>query len=214
MALSKIKTNIQKWETKGEPQANGSYKVRPMTAWLSSTGISHHDLLPHIPLLCLSANNSSPLQSLNSSSQLLRLPGDQHRGICVYGKDCLVLNPFRLPQVSCFTLRLKCFSSDSDNCPSVGIGSLLPFSHPPREGLVLLTLLFSPLVPSSYWVLCGSIYSFPLARYSCPLSAVVLHALLCLKVYFWWIHGDVLHVHLLLHHLVLPLVSLFLFEHS
>ena len=27
MALSEIKTNIQKWETKDEPQTNGSYKI-------------------------------------------------------------------------------------------------------------------------------------------------------------------------------------------
>ena len=37
-----------------------------------------------------------------------------------YGKDCLILVPFRLPQISCFTLGLKCFSSDSDNCPLWG----------------------------------------------------------------------------------------------
>ena len=41
------------------------------------------------------------------------------------GKDSLILIPFRLPQISCFTLSLKCFSSDSDNCPDVGIRSLL-----------------------------------------------------------------------------------------
>ena len=46
------------------------------------------------------------------------------------GEDCLVLIPFRLPQISCYPLSLKCFSSDSDNCPDVGIGSLLQF----REG--------------------------------------------------------------------------------
>ena len=53
---------------------------------LSSTGISHHSLLAHIPStvspsLRLSAVNSSPRpgiapESLNSSSQLLRFPGD------------------------------------------------------------------------------------------------------------------------------------------
>ena len=150
-----------------------------MTAWLSSTGISHHDLLPHIPLICLSTDNSSPPQSLNSSSQLLRLPGDQHRGMYVCSKDCLILIPFGLPQVSCFTLRLN----DSNNCPDVGLGPLLQFSHPPREGPVLLTLMFFPLDPSSYQVLCGSIYSFPLVRYSCPFLVGVLHALLCPKVY-------------------------------
>ena len=28
MTLSEIKTNIQEWETKEEPQINGSYKIR------------------------------------------------------------------------------------------------------------------------------------------------------------------------------------------
>ena len=91
----------------------------------------------------------------------------------------------RLPQISCFTLSLKCFSSDSDSCPDVGIGPLLQFPHPPRAGPVLLTLLFAPLV------LFGSIYSFPLVRYSCLFSAGVLYALLCLKVYSWCIRGEI-----------------------
>ena len=84
----------------------------------------------------------------------------------------LILIPLKLTQISCFTLSLKCFSSDSDNFPDVGIGLLLQFLHPPRVGPVLLTLLFPPLVPSSYRVLRGSIYSFregngnPL-QYSC-----------------------------------------------
>ena len=99
------------------------------------------------------------------------------------GKDCLILIPCRLPQISYFTLSLKCFSSESDNCPAVGIGPLLQFPHLRRAGPVLLILLFFPLVPSSYWVLHGSIYSFPLVRYSCPLSAGVLQAFVCLKVY-------------------------------
>ena len=95
------------------------------------------------------------------------------------GKHCLILNPFRLPQISCFTLSLKCFLSDSDNCPDVGIRPLLQFPHPLMAGPVPLTLLILPLVPSSYLVLCGSIYSFLLVRYSSLLSAGVLHALLC-----------------------------------
>src|SRR5574337_339094 len=68
-----------------------------------------------------------------------------------YSKDCLILIPFRLPQISCFTLSLKCFSSDSDSCPAVGIGSLLQVPHPPRVGPVLLILLFFP--PSSFVLL-------------------------------------------------------------
>ena len=106
------------------------------------------------------------------------------------GKDCLILIPFRLPQISCFTLSLKCFSSDSDSCSTVGIRPLLQFPPWPRVGPVLLILLFFLLVPSSYWVLHGSVFFFPLVRSSCPLSAGVLHALLCLKVYSWCIHGE------------------------
>ena len=84
--------------------------------------------------------------------------------VCV--KVCLILIPLRLPQISCFILSLKCFSSDSDNCPTVVIKRLLQFPYPMRAGPILLTLLFFPLVPSSYRNLCGSINSFPLVRYS------------------------------------------------
>ena len=57
------------------------YRLASMAAWLSSTGISHHSPLPHIPSTCLSTVNSSPhpgiaSQSWNSSSQPLHLPGD------------------------------------------------------------------------------------------------------------------------------------------
>ena len=106
------------------------------------------------------------------------------------GKNYLILIPFRLPQISCFIHILKCFSSDSDNCPDVGIGPLPQFPHPPRAGPVLLTLLIFPPSSLSYQVLHGSIYTFPLVRYTCPLSAGVLDALLCLKVYSWCIHGE------------------------
>ena len=76
------------------------------------------------------------------------------------------------------------------HCPNVGIRSLLQFPHLLRAGPVLWTLLFSPLVPSSYWVARGSLYSFPLVRYSCPLSDGVLDAILCLKVYSWCMRGE------------------------
>ena len=80
------------WEERGygdgsTPHMTQQYRLASMASWLSSTGISHHSLLPHIcpppaTPICLSAVNSSPLpgiapQSLNSSSQLLRLPGEQ-----------------------------------------------------------------------------------------------------------------------------------------
>ena len=126
------------------------YRLASMAARLSSTGISHHNLLPHIPSIRLSTVNSSPHpgiapKSLNSSSQLLCLPRYVSvPGMYRFGKDSLILIPFRLPQISCFTLSFKCLSSDLDNCPVVGIGPLLQSPHPLRAGPALPTLLFFP----------------------------------------------------------------------
>ena len=135
-------------------------------------------LLPLLPSVSLSTANSSPRpgiapQSLHFSPQPQCLPGDLHPCLDTYdcGKDCLLPIPFRLPQSSCFILSLKCFSPNPDNCPDMGIGPLLQLPHPPRAGPVLLTLLCLPLVPSSYQVLRGSMYSFPVVRYSCLLPA-------------------------------------------
>ena len=63
---------------------------------------------------------------------------------------------------------------------------------PPSEGRSSPTnnLVSPPLLPSSCRALCGSIYSFLLVRYTYMLSAGVLQALLCLKVYSWCIHGE------------------------
>ena len=94
--------------------------------------------------------------------------------------------------MNCFTLSLKCFLW-LRQLSDVGIRLLLQFPHPLRAGPVLLTLLFrlpSPSVPLSYPVLHESIYSLPLVRYSCLLSAGVMHTLLCLQVYSWCIHGE------------------------
>ena len=109
----------------------------------------------------------------------LQLPDTATSRVCM----AVARTGLTLPQISCFTLSFTCFSSDSDSCPSVGIGALLQFPHLPRAGPVLLTLLFPPPVPSSYRILSGSIYSFLLVGCSCPFSAGVLHPLLCLKVY-------------------------------
>ena len=101
-------------------------------------------------------------------------------------KDCLILISFRLPQISCFTLSLKCFSSDLDSCSCVGIGSLLQF--PTAMGRSSPTN--SPVFPPSSFILSSFVwfwYSFPLVRYSCLLSAGILHALLwrCISDLLW-----------------------------
>ena len=112
---------------------------------------------PHILTIHLSAANSNLCpgvapQSLNSSSQPLCLPGDQCScpGYVFCSKDCLILIPFRLPQISCFTSSLKCFSSDSDNCPSVGIGPPASVT-PPTEGRS--SPIYTPIFPPSSFIL-------------------------------------------------------------
>ena len=82
----------------------------------------------------------------------------------MYGcsNDCLTLIPFRTPQITCLTLSLKCFSSDSDNCPDTGIGPC--FSFPLAEGRSSPTN--TPVFPPSSFVL--------------PSFAVVLYIL------FYW----------------------------
>ena len=105
-------------------------------AFLNS--ISRHNLLPQF----ISPLSVSPQSLAALPLGLLHNPYTPapscytFQGTCIpvqgrYGcsKDCLILIPFRLPQISCFTLSLKCFSSDSDNCPDVGIGP--PASVPP-----------------------------------------------------------------------------------
>ena len=70
--------------------------------------------------------------------------------------------------------------------------------------LACISQRLSPLVPSSYQVLRGSVYSFPVVRYSC-ISQLVL----CKHFCVWRCipdvsaESDVLHVHQLLRHLVL-----------
>ena len=164
------------------------YRLASMAASFSSTGISHQNLLPHVPSGCLATVNRRPRPS--STIPMLQLPAavpsrGSLSGVCMAVERiiCVILIQFRLPQIICFTFSLKCFSSDPNNCPIVGTGPLLQLPHPLRSGAVLLTLPFCPLLLSSYRVLHCSIYSFLGVRYSCPLSAGVLQALLCLKVY-------------------------------
>ena len=125
------------------------YRLASMATWLTSTGISHHSFLPHITLIHLPLVNSSPRPEIapqSLSSQLLHLPGDLRPcpGYIWLLQGLSDSHSFRLPQISCFTLSLKCFSSDSDSCPDVRMRPLLLFSHLLRVGPVLLTPLFFP----------------------------------------------------------------------
>ena len=133
---------------------DAAVSLASMATWLSSTGISHTVSSLIFPRFV------SPQSTAVLALKLLHnpyAPAPSHctlQGNCIpvqgtygCGKDCLIFIPFRLPQISCFTVSLKCFSSDSDNCPNVGIGHLLQFFHSPRVGPVLLLL---PPHPSSF----------------------------------------------------------------
>ena len=177
-----------------------------MAPRLSSTGISHHSLLPHIPSIHLSAVNSSPHPGItphspNSSSQPLHLPGDPcpSLGYVWLCKDPLILIAFRLPQISCFTLGLKCFSLTQTIAPVWG---LAPASVQLKAGPILLTLLF--FSPSSF-----ILWSFAWFYIFFSAGQVLL------SILSWCsartsvsedvsMEREVLHIHLLLHHLVPP----------
>ena len=99
---------------------------------------------------------------------------------------CVILIPFRLSPVSCFTLQQsQCFTSVANICPPT---QLCPcFSSQPQMQIQFYSLSsFFALLPLSCWMLPGSIYSFPVVRF----SAGVLQDLLCLEVYSWYIRGE------------------------
>ena len=117
---------------------------------------------------------------------------------------CLIFIPFRLSQISCFTLNLSCFSSVPNNCPMLGLNSC--FISPPAEGRS--NPMNSPLFPPTSFVLLSFawLYTFFSGGHVllstlawCSASSSVSEGVLLM---YPWI--DVLHILLLLHHLVLP----------
>ena len=143
------------------------YRLSSMTAWLSSTGISRHDLLPHIPLICLPTVNSShhpgiAPQPLKSSSQPLCLPGDQ--GSC--------LGYVWLQQRLLFSFHLGCHrSAASLSALSVSPltqpialmwGSDPCFSSQPAEGRSGPTN--TPVFPPSSFILLSFVWFYKIGR--------------------------------------------------
>ena len=81
----------------------------------------------------------------------LQLSATAPSGVCMaVARTNLILIPFRLPQISCSTLSLKYFSSDSDNCPTNGIGHKLQFPHPPEGGP---SPTYTPIYPPGSFIL-------------------------------------------------------------
>ena len=128
------------------------------SAWCSSTGISHPDLLPHIPSVRLSVVNSSPRpgiapQSTKSRSQLLSLLWDLCPCLgCVWLWQGLIIIPFRLPQINCFRL-----INSQPKLFLLWSRQLIPFGDqtptlvlPPTEGRSRRINIPIPRTPSSF----------------------------------------------------------------
>ena len=153
----------------------------------------HHNLLPDIPSDLLPAVNSSPCpgiapQSLCSNSQLLCLLGDLHPRpwfVWLWQNYCLILIPFRLsqPKYQLLLSQPQMFLLWPRQLPQCGDRS--PASvPPPTKGRS--SPANTPVFPLSPFVLLSFAWFyifFPGVRYSYPLSAGALQALLCLKVY-------------------------------
>ena len=126
----------------------------------------------------------------------------------MYGcsKDCLILIPFRLPQISCFTLSLKCFSSDSDSCPSVGIG---PSASVPRPAEGRSSSSNTPVFPPCSFILLSFAWFYIFFSPGQVLLSSLCWCSACTSDGVWRyipdLEIDVLHVHLHLCHLVLLL---------
>ena len=133
-----------------------------MAAWFSSTGISHYNILPQVPLGHLhSQQQTSPWDC--STIPMLQLPATvPSRGSVSLSRVhmapvriiCVIFIPFRLSHISCFTLSFKCFSSVPKNCPDGRDQTPVPFP-PPTKGRSSSSLSSFPstsfALPSFVW---------------------------------------------------------------
>ena len=60
MALHEIKTNIQKWEAKDEPQTNGSYKIRQIIIKIMEYTHTHTHTHTHTYIYTHEQSENSP----------------------------------------------------------------------------------------------------------------------------------------------------------
>ena len=133
------------------------YHLASMVARLFSTGIAHHNLLPHIPSICLSAVNSSPRpgiapEYLNSSSQLLCLPRGpvSLSGVCMaaartvwfYHRSAV---SFSALNVSPLTQMPRCGDGTPASVPPPSEGRSSPTNTPvsPPGSFILLSFVWS-----------------------------------------------------------------------
>ena len=163
-----------------------------MAAWFSSTVISHCSLLLHVPSGCLPAVNSrhppwycSPIPMLQLPAAALSRGLASLSGVCmaVARIVCVILTPFRLSWICCFTLQQP---QILPLCPKqlLRSGDLTPASVLPptrRRSSRAHSLIFFPslLCPTEFCVVLYILFhwSGTLAR-----SQLVFHKIFCLKV--------------------------------
>ena len=170
------------------PAHDSAVCLASMPDQLSSKGISHCALFPHVSLGCRPSvsNRLHPglvLQCLWSSSQPLHIPGDLYpcpgyiglwQGFFVwfsFHRDC-----HRSAAALCNSL--KCFSTVPNNCPNLGV---LPRPQYPNLWGHVQSCSLSSFSPTSFVLLSFAwIYVFLSSGQGlCPLSANVLRDLLC-----------------------------------
>ena len=130
-----------------------------MAARLSSAGVSHHSLLPYLPLIHLCTVNSSPRPGIaphspNSSSQPLRLPGDPRPcpGYAWLWQGLMILIGCHGSAVSLSAINVSPVTQTVAS--TWGSDPTDQFPHWLRAGPVLLTLLPPPssfILPSFAW---------------------------------------------------------------
>ena len=144
------------------------YCLVSMATLLSCKGISYHDLLPHVPSYCLPTVNSRPclgivLQSLWSSSQPPSMPENLcpcpgYVGLQQGSSVWFLFHSACHRSASALSNSFKC----SSTVPTVSLmWGLTPASDlSPLGWRSVCSLSSFPLLPSSYWVLCGSMHPF------------------------------------------------------
>ena len=97
------------------PTVTQQYCLASMATWLSSTGISHHNLLPNILLICLSTVNSS------FTIPKLQLPvAAPSRGPVSLSRECMAV-----ARTVCFSFHLGCHRS----AVSLSALNISPLTH-------------------------------------------------------------------------------------
>ena len=85
-----------------------------------------------------------------------------------FGNDCLILIPFRLPQISCFTLSLKCFSSQTVAPMWDWTAASVP---PPRSSPTN-----TPVFPPSFFILLSFVWFY---KFFSPGQVLLSHLSWC-----------------------------------